>query len=185
MFAFKAVDSSCNPMPGLKVELWHTNCEGFYSADEDSADYIGPSWNVGDICVGNNTTRRSEAESSMWHRGSQTTDADGVVYFKSCFPGWYKGRTTHIHIKFSDGNLEFHTQLTWTDAICREIQVGHPEYIGVEQNCTLADGCDEGVFGGGPGPDPEFGTNTGDENILNAERLEDGSMLSAKIIAVT
>ena len=31
-------------------------------------------------------------------RGLQATDSDGTVTITSIFPGWYTGRTTHIHI---------------------------------------------------------------------------------------
>ncbi|KAL0933504.1 uncharacterized protein CTRU02_212467 [Colletotrichum truncatum] len=33
-----------------------------------------------------------------WLRGVQQTGTDGVVRFKTIFPGWYNGRATHIHL---------------------------------------------------------------------------------------
>jgi hypothetical protein len=30
-------------------------------------------------------------------RGAQVTNADGVVQFTTVWPGWYRGRTVHIH----------------------------------------------------------------------------------------
>ena len=39
-------------------------------------------------------------------RGLQTTDANGVVSFKSFFPGWYNGRDLHIHfVAFKKGSM--------------------------------------------------------------------------------
>lgn len=32
-------------------------------------------------------------------RGAQVADARGIVQFTTVFPGWYRGRTTHIHVK--------------------------------------------------------------------------------------
>ena len=32
-------------------------------------------------------------------RGTQATGADGVARFDTIWPGWYRGRTTHIHYK--------------------------------------------------------------------------------------
>ena len=32
-------------------------------------------------------------------RGTQMSDADGMVTFATVYPGWYRGRTTHIHFK--------------------------------------------------------------------------------------
>jgi protocatechuate 3,4-dioxygenase beta subunit len=31
-------------------------------------------------------------------RGYQITDSNGAVKFKSIVPGWYSGRTIHIHV---------------------------------------------------------------------------------------
>lgn len=35
----------------------------------------------------------------MWLRGVQQTDEDGMVEFETIVPGWYSGRTAHIHVK--------------------------------------------------------------------------------------
>src|SRR5262249_50437705 len=34
-----------------------------------------------------------------WLRGYQITDAKGQVTFTTIFPGWYSGRTTHVHFR--------------------------------------------------------------------------------------
>ena len=34
-----------------------------------------------------------------WLRGVQQTDEDGIVEFETIVPGWYSGRTAHIHLK--------------------------------------------------------------------------------------
>lgn len=34
-----------------------------------------------------------------WLRGVQQTDEDGMVEFDTIVPGWYSGRTAHIHVK--------------------------------------------------------------------------------------
>ena len=50
-------------------------------------------------------------------RGYQITDSNGVVTFKTIVPGWYSGRTIHIHVMIrtlcSSGSVltEFTTQL--------------------------------------------------------------------------
>jgi len=30
-------------------------------------------------------------------RGAQVTNAEGIVAFVTIYPGWYRGRTVHIH----------------------------------------------------------------------------------------
>ncbi len=71
------VDSSCKPVKGAKVDIWHANAEGKYSAVEGVA---------GDFS-----------------RGSLMTNAAGKVTFSTVYPGWYPGRTMHIHFKIWRG----------------------------------------------------------------------------------
>src|SRR6202021_1769466 len=35
-----------------------------------------------------------------WLRGYQLSDSTGKVSFTTIIPGWYSGRTTHIHLRF-------------------------------------------------------------------------------------
>ncbi|WP_437807810.1 hypothetical protein [Sorangium sp. So ce1078] len=90
-------------LPDVDVYIWHTDGQGFYSgfgargtANEQNPDspYAGrPNQNNLD------TTDR-------FCRGVQTTDADGVVSFRSIFPGWYNGRDVHIHfVCFKKGSM--------------------------------------------------------------------------------
>lgn len=66
----------CVPYSGAQVDIWHCNASGVYS----------------DIS--------SEGTSSdQWLRGYQISDANGQLTFKTIIPGWYSGRTTHIHLR--------------------------------------------------------------------------------------
>jgi protocatechuate 3,4-dioxygenase beta subunit len=69
-------EKSCAPYVNAQVDIWHCNAEGIYS-DQD---------------VENTATE-------TWLRGYQKTDANGQVTFKTVIPGWYQGRTTHIHLR--------------------------------------------------------------------------------------
>lgn len=40
-------------------------------------------------------------DSFTFLRGVQQTDEDGMVEFETIVPGWYAGRTGHIHIRVS------------------------------------------------------------------------------------
>lgn len=59
-------------------------------------------------------------------RGFQTTDKDGLATFRTVFPGWYSGRTVHIHFKVrtplqgSSGH-EFISELYFADALLDEV----------------------------------------------------------------
>jgi protocatechuate 3,4-dioxygenase beta subunit len=66
----------CAPYVDAQVDIWHCNAAGVYS-DQASED----------------------TSAEQWLRGYQTTDADGKVTFVTIVPGWYSGRTTHIHFR--------------------------------------------------------------------------------------
>jgi hypothetical protein len=67
-------------------------------------------------------------------RGYQLTDANGEVNFTTIYPGWYMGRTVHIHLKIrlfdSSGNVttEATTQLFFNDAVSDAVFSGSAPY---------------------------------------------------------
>jgi protocatechuate 3,4-dioxygenase beta subunit len=73
---------NCLPMANCRVDAWHCNVDGYYSGYTTSA-HLGTQ---------NNNTAR-------FLRGIQMTDANGEVEFLTKFPGWYPGRTVHIHFQ--------------------------------------------------------------------------------------
>ena len=51
-------------------------------------------------------------------RGIQRTNAQGVATFKTVYPGWYQGRTVHIHVKVHvRGNVVHTGQLYFPDSV--------------------------------------------------------------------
>ncbi|MBV6477814.1 MAG: hypothetical protein HGGPFJEG_00558 [Ignavibacteria bacterium] len=72
------IDYDCNPVPGVIVDIWHTNIDGVYSGyNQPGGNYTGHNF----------------------MRGFQTTNQDGVASFITSYPGWYPGRATHVHFK--------------------------------------------------------------------------------------
>jgi protocatechuate 3,4-dioxygenase beta subunit len=69
-------DYSCEPEPGAVVDIWHCNASGLYS--DEAANHTS---------------------GETWLRGYQETDSNGHVQFTTIYPGWYSGRTVHIHIR--------------------------------------------------------------------------------------
>lgn len=156
--ALKIVDVDCNPIAGAEVDVWHTNVGGFYSG-EDAV----PMCTLGD----------PEAMASRWMRGVQVTDKDGRVDFDTCFPGWYGGRTIHIHIQIRIGGNDYLTsQLFFDDALCDEIIDGQPIYSDRGPRDTT--NANDGVIGGGDI----------DNVVLMTERQSDGAMLAWRAIVV-
>lgn len=62
-------------------------------------------------------------------RGIAESKADGTVTFDSCFPGWYRSRTIHVHvIVTTSSKLSVTTQFFFEDAMCDAIVAGQPLY---------------------------------------------------------
>lgn len=74
-------------------------------------------------------------------RGYQVTDASGVARFNTIYPGWYSGRTVHIHFKIivdagSDQAYEFTSQLFFDEELTDQIHAQEP-YASKGQRNTL------------------------------------------------
>lgn len=70
-------------------------------------------------------------------RGAQPTGADGIAYFTTIFPGWYTGRTTHIHVKVHiDKKTVLTTQLYFDDETKKAVYATAPytDHPGWEDN---------------------------------------------------
>jgi protocatechuate 3,4-dioxygenase beta subunit len=95
LLALTVLDAStCRPIRGAYVDIWHADASGVYSG-----------FGAG-------------AKSRTFLRGLQKTDAHGVAHFKTVYPGWYPGRTVHIHVKVHlDGNVVHTGQLFFSDAL--------------------------------------------------------------------
>ena len=77
------------------------------------------------------------------------SDARGVVHFATIYPGWYNGRTTHIHVEvFRDGKLVKTSQLAFPDEITRDVY-GSSSYSVSGQNSSVAKTADDQVFSDG------------------------------------
>jgi protocatechuate 3,4-dioxygenase beta subunit len=87
----------CAPIKGAIVDVWQCDAFGIYS-DVASEGTLG----------------------RKFLRGHQVADRTGTVRFVTILPGWYPGRTIHLHVKIrtvgADGNpYEFTSQLYFTE----------------------------------------------------------------------
>lgn len=80
------VAADCRPIDGARVDIWHCDAQGNYSG------YA----NQGDL----------DTSGLTFLRGTQFADAQGLTEFRTIWPGWYRGRTIHVHFKvlFGQGN---------------------------------------------------------------------------------
>ena len=44
-------------------------------------------------------TRAQTQDDGTYLRGAQPTNREGIARFTTIYPGWYQGRTVHIHVK--------------------------------------------------------------------------------------
>jgi protocatechuate 3,4-dioxygenase beta subunit len=88
---------TCAAIGGADVEIWHCDAVGEYSGYESGAPGAPG---------GQHATPSS---SNRYLRGHQKAAADGRVRFLTVYPGWYRGRTPHIHLKVHVGGRVVHT----------------------------------------------------------------------------
>jgi protocatechuate 3,4-dioxygenase beta subunit len=112
-------EAGCAPLEGAKVEIWHCDADGVYS------DVSDPGFNT---------------QGQKFLRGYQVTDANGQATFLTIYPGWYTGRTVHIHFKVhqdtSDSGREFISQLFFDDSFTDQVFAREP-YASKGQRNTL------------------------------------------------
>jgi protocatechuate 3,4-dioxygenase beta subunit len=95
---------TCEPIRRADVELWHCDAGGEYSGFDTASAGAGGAPGGGGPGGGQEPT-----SSTRYLRGHQRTDADGAARFLTVFPGWYRGRTPHIHLKVHVGGDVVHT----------------------------------------------------------------------------
>jgi protocatechuate 3,4-dioxygenase beta subunit len=92
------------------VDIWHCDALGVYSDVQD------PGFNT----IG-----------QKFLRGYQVTDAHGEARFVTIYPGWYPGRTVHIHFKIrtapvAQRHFEFTSQLYFDDVLTDRVHAAPP-----------------------------------------------------------
>jgi protocatechuate 3,4-dioxygenase beta subunit len=92
------------------VDIWHCDAQGIYSDVQD------PGFNT----IG-----------QKFLRGYQITDARGEARFVTVYPGWYPGRTVHIHVKIrtapvTQRSFEFTSQLYFDDVLTDRVHAAPP-----------------------------------------------------------
>jgi protocatechuate 3,4-dioxygenase beta subunit len=99
---------ACTPLAGATVDIWHCDALGVYS-DERAQNSVG----------------------QKFLRGTQVTDANGMVTFTTIYPGWYMGRAVHIHFKVRTDPLAttgrvLTSQLFFDDALTDQVYTQAP-----------------------------------------------------------
>jgi protocatechuate 3,4-dioxygenase beta subunit len=111
-------NGKCTPLSGAMVDIWHCDAAGTYSG-------------VNDNMIGFNTVGQK------FLRGFQVTDKNGIARFTTIYPGWYPGRTPHIHFKVrtpasavaanqKNSIYEFTSQLFFDDSLSDQVFASAP-----------------------------------------------------------
>jgi protocatechuate 3,4-dioxygenase beta subunit len=129
-FRVSQLTTACAPLAGASVDVWQCDAAGVYSDVRDQ------SFNT----VG-----------KKFLRGYQVADGSGVAKFTTIYPGWYQGRTVHIHFKIrshtgSGAAYEFTSQLFFDDAITDKIYA-QPPYSAKGQRTLRNEG--DGIYNQG------------------------------------
>jgi len=101
--SLRVIDAgTCSTIPGAVVDIWHADADGEYSG------FNG-------------------ADNDTFMRGRQGVGNSGVASFRTVYPGWYPGRTPHVHIKVHVAGAEVHTgQLFMEESVTDAVYAREP-----------------------------------------------------------
>ncbi len=148
----------CTPVPGATVDIWHSGFDGVYSAFGSG------------VCNPDSLDVANE----MFCRGVQMTNEKGLATFLTIFPGWYSGRSVHIHFTIRvNGMGEATSQLYFEDDLTTEIQAqGEYKPRGMRPTTNANDF----IFRSGGG--------SAEDVTMSTAKLADGSLHAWKVIAI-
>ena len=156
LVVYDVTDGQCAPLEGVQVDIWQCDALGTYSAVEDAG---------------------FETLEENWLRGYQITDEEGMVEFMTIYPGWYSGRTVHVHVKIrtepeSEEGYEFTSQFYFDDELSDMIHAMEPYSEITEERDTYND------------TDMHYDGETGDMMLLTLEEADEESDAAGGYTAV-
>jgi protocatechuate 3,4-dioxygenase beta subunit len=130
--AVTVVDATtCAPIKDASVDIWHCDAGGVYAGFEQAGLGGGPG------------SPQQSVSSTRFLRGIQMTDANGVASFATIYPGWYQGRTVHIHVKVGVGS-DVHTgQIFFDDTLTDAVFKAAPY---AAKGAREVRNADDGIF---------------------------------------
>jgi protocatechuate 3,4-dioxygenase beta subunit len=119
--------NACAPIGNAVVDIWHCDAEGLYSGFESAS-------------TGGGSSRDDET----YLRGAQVTNEAGAVEFLTVYPGWYRGRTAHIHVKVHLDNSTLLTSQLYFDEDVNDAVHQREPYASDDGRDTL--NADDSIF---------------------------------------
>jgi len=130
--ALQVQDSeTCKPIPHAVVEIWHCDAGGLYSGAEAESGGGGGTPPTGTPPTGPPPTGGDAdlepTDDKRYLRGAQVTNQRGIVDFTTIWPGWYRGRTIHVHVMVHVGNEKtLTTQLMFDEDLNAKVMATEP-----------------------------------------------------------
>ena len=111
--AIRVRDADCEPLSNAVVDIWHCDAVGVYSGFESASQGGGGGG--------------GQTDEETYLRGAQVTNSEGIVEFKTVYPGAYTGRTVHIHAKVHvDKKTMLTTQLYFDEEVTASVHKEEP-----------------------------------------------------------
>ncbi|HKX30205.1 MAG TPA: hypothetical protein VJ302_21120, partial [Blastocatellia bacterium] len=166
LYVIDVRDEACVPVPGAQVDIWHCDALGVYSDIGPGGGNPGTpppgGGNPGTPPPGGGNPGtpppdgppgggNPDTTGQKFLRGYQISDSNGFVSFTTVFPGYYIGRTVHIHFKIrlfsgTDQTFEFTSQFFFDDAFTDQV------FLSAPYNTKSARGTrnnNDGIYNGG------------------------------------
>jgi protocatechuate 3,4-dioxygenase beta subunit len=100
------------------VEIWQCDALGQYSGF--------PPPDSSRVVTAETASRAAYLPEETFLRGRQSTDGNGMVEFGTIYPGWYPGRTVHIHLMVHTEGRVLTSQLYFPDETSDEVLAREP-----------------------------------------------------------
>lgn len=107
-----------SPARDAAVEIWQCDARGRYSG------FPPPDASV--VVEAATAPRVAYLHDQTFLRGRQRTDAAGMVEFRTIYPGWYPGRTVHVHVMVHAGGKALTSQLYFPDDLTEQVLASAP-----------------------------------------------------------
>ncbi len=150
------------PIEGANVDIWHCSADGIYSGFTGASAAANPGGGnpppgapAGGQAGGPPPGGRGgpgggaqKGDDTTFLRGIQPTDKAGIATFITVYPGWYNGRTVHIHVKVNVGGRTIHTgQLFFDDTYTDTVFKDNAPYNA--RSARQMRNTNDGIFNGG------------------------------------
>ena len=179
----------CEPLKDAAVDIWHCDAGGVYSGftANGGGGSAGKGFGLpsaggpGGFGGGGRGGRggpggrgQGPSDETRFLRGMQLTNKQGVAEFATIYPGWYAGRTIHIHLKvhlggnpesekYSGGHVSHTGQLFLPEEITEQIAKMEPYSKHSSVHRTLHS------------EDSIFMRQGGKQSLMALDRLQKGS----------